>query len=139
MDVIKLMESMSLTGEENNSSDYLSFYKSIGVKINDIPTDIIYADHENRLLIIVSQYQKFGALLSVNKEQIEHLGSSSEPVYTVKPLFGNEDPQQQAAARFIAEKLNIQKPLNIFLCLNNYDPNLVKALVDILLDVQSKL
>lgn len=139
MDVVKLMESMSLTGKSEENSELLSFYKSIGVKINDIPTDIIYADHENKLLIIASQYQKFGALLSVTKEQIINLDHNTEPVYTVKPLFGSEDSDQQAAARFIAEKLNIQKPLSIFLCLNKYEPEIVKALVDVLVDIQRNI
>lgn len=137
MDFIKLMESMSLNGNsEETSQKPLSFYKSVGVKINEIPTDIIYADHDNKLLIIVSQYEKFGALLCVTKEQVVSCESETEPVYMVKPLLGSEDLEQQAAARYIAEKLNIQKPLGIFLCLNKYEPAIVNALVDILLDIQ---
>lgn len=134
MDFVQLMQSLSLGNSAGNSSEQLSFYKAIGVKINEVHTDIIYADHENKLLIIASQYQKFGALLSVTKEQVVNFGS--EPIYVVKPIFGSEDLEQQAAARFIAEKLNINKPLSIFLCLDHYQPEIIRALVDVLLDIK---
>lgn len=137
MDVVALMQSMSLQNLEEDSSQAPSFYKSVGVKINDVHTDIIYADHENKLLIIVTQYQKFGALLSVTKEQVVNFGGSAEPTYVVKPVFGSEKLEQQAAARFIAEKLNISKPLSIFLCLNGYEAEIVRALAEVLLEIQN--
>lgn len=139
MDVVKLMESMSLSEKSEENSELLSFYKAFGVKINDIPTDIIFADHDNKLLIIVSQYQKFGALLSVTKETILNCENNTEPVFTVRPIFGNEDLVQQAAARYIAEKLDIQKPLNIFLCLDKYEQDIIKALANVLVDIQKNI
>lgn len=134
MDHVKLMESMSLS--ENNCKP-TTFYKSICAKIDQVETEIVYADHTNKLFIIVTQYQKLGSLLTVTKEQAENLDSVAEAVYTVKHLFGVENPEQLAVARFIAEKLDIQKELCLFLCLKTYSPDIARAVVDVLIDFKS--
>lgn len=129
MDLVSLMNSLAISEPVEEQSRNISLF---GAEIDGHHTDIVFATFTDRYLIIATQYEKLGALLHVSIEQSENGIEVSSPVYTVSNIFGSENIEQIAAARYIAEKLNIQKPLKIFLCMKNYKAETAKALVETL-------
>lgn len=136
MDLVNLMNSLSVEDnvEDSNSSNLQVF----DANINGVQTHIIYGEFTNKYLIVATQYEKIGSLLKVNIDQPENSINITDPVYSVSVVFGIEDLQQQAAARYIAEKLAITKPLMCFFSLKNYDIDTVKQLAEILCNIPQK-
>lgn len=133
MELLNVMKNLTL--QENDSKPKL--FKSRAADIDDVPTEIIYADYTDKTMLIVSQYQRIGSMLMIQKDQV-HSPLGTDDIYTTKVIFGASGEEQQVAARYIAEAIKITKPLAIFINLKSYDIETVKALKDIILDLKSE-
>jgi len=65
--------------------------------------------------------------VSVSKESI--VRDFSNDVFTTKVIFGKDEPEFHAAARFIAEQLNCDKPLLISVCLKDFEPSCLRTVI----------
>lgn len=133
---MELLEAMkNLTVEHPDSKNLL--FKSIAADIDDVPTEVVLAEYTDKTLIIISQFQKIGSMLTVQKDEVHNpLGTSD--IYTTKVIFGATGEEQQVAARYLAEAIKITKPLNIFINLKSYDIETVKACIDIIQDLKKE-
>lgn len=96
------------------------------IVINGHHTDIAVKVYSNRILLIVTQFKKIGSLVSVTRGPIIHQLTNS--VYSTKVLFGKDDIEVIAAARFIAEQINVDKSLLVSISLKDYDSDTMKAI-----------
>lgn len=135
MDLVNLMKSMSLNENEQIPD---SNFHVFAASILGVHTDFVYGEFVNKYMIIAAQYGKIGGLLKVTVDQAEDGLNITEPVYSVNVVFGADSIEQQAAARYIAQALDIRKPLLLFLCLKNYETDAVRAVVDALLNVPGR-
>ncbi|XP_068630677.1 proteasome assembly chaperone 3-like [Battus philenor] len=135
MDLLNSMKNLTIKHSQNQSET--QFFKSIAADIDDVPTEIVMAEYADKILLIVSQYQKMGSMLMIQKDQV-HSPLGSDDIYTTKVIFGATGLEQQVAARYLAEAINITKPLCIFINLKSYDIETVKACKDIILDFKKE-
>ncbi|CAF4779794.1 unnamed protein product [Pieris macdunnoughi] len=135
MELLDVMKNLTIKNVANESNQ--NFFKSIAADIDDVPTEIVYADYSDKIMLIISQYQKIGSLLMIQKEQV-HSPLGSNDIYTTKVIFGASGEEQQVAARHLAEAIDICKPLCIFINLKSYDIETVKACKDIILDLKKE-
>ena len=128
MDILKSIKTVTVNEEKKQSDSNLRIF---GTKIANIHTDITFAEFTDNHLLLVSQNGKIGNVLKVSKHQRggENFNTAQD-VFEVRSLFGVERVEEQAVARFIAEKLGLQKPLIVLLHLYNYDRATVLALLD---------
>lgn len=135
MELLDVMKNLTIknVGHESNQN----FFKSIAADIDGVPTEIVYADYADKIMLIISQYQKIGSLLMIQKEHV-HSPLGSNDIYTTKVIFGASGEEQQVAARHLAEAINISKPLCIFINLKSYDIETVKACKDIIFDLKKE-
>lgn len=128
MDIVDLMKSLSVNenAQPVDETNFLVF----GADIGGIRTEFVYGEFADKYMIVAAQYGKIGSLLKLTVDQVD---GASEPVYSVKVLFGADNIEQQAAARYILQALNIQKPVLLFLSLKLYEPANVKAITETLI------
>lgn len=128
MDIVNLMKSLSVNenAQPADESNFLVF----GADIGGIHTDFVYGEFADKYMIVAAQHGKIGSFLKLTVDQVE---GASEPVYSIKVLFGSDHIEQQAAARYIVQALNIRKPLLLFLSLKLYEPANVKAVAETLI------
>ncbi|XP_061709496.1 proteasome assembly chaperone 3-like [Cydia pomonella] len=133
MELLDVMKNLTIKHPEKDSQQLL--FKSIAADIDDVPTEVVLAEYTDKTLLILSQYQKIGSMLTVKKDEVHNpLGSSD--IYTTNVIFGATGEEQQVAARYLAEAIKITKPLNIFINLKSYDIETLKACVDIVQDLR---
>ncbi|XP_063379451.1 proteasome assembly chaperone 3-like [Cydia fagiglandana] len=133
MELLDVMKNLTIKHPEKDSQQLL--FKSIAADIDDVPTEVVLAEYTDKTLLILSQYQKIGSMLTVQKDEVHNpLGSSD--IYTTNVIFGATGEEQQVAARYLAEAIKITKPLNIFINLKSYDIETLKACVDIVQDLR---
>ncbi|XP_063532054.1 proteasome assembly chaperone 3-like [Cydia strobilella] len=133
MELLDVMKNLTIKHPEKDSQQLL--FKSIAADIEDVPTEVVLAEYTDKTLLILSQYQKIGSMLTVQKDEVHNpLGSSD--IYTTNVIFGATGEEQQVAARYLAEAIKITKPLNIFINLKTYDIETLKACVDIVQDLR---
>ncbi|XP_046750296.1 proteasome assembly chaperone 3-like [Diprion similis] len=106
--------------------------KSAGVVISGVHTDIVIKNYRNRMFLIITQFEKFGSILTVTKEE-----AAKSAVYTVKTILGKDDDQIHVAVRYIAEQIDTEKPLLISICLKDYGVETVKHIVAAIKKIQS--
>ncbi|CAH4017986.1 unnamed protein product [Pieris brassicae] len=135
MELLDVMKNLTIKNVASESNQ--NFFKSIAADIDEVPTEIVYADYSDKIMLIISQYQKIGSLLMIQKEQV-HSPLGSNDIYTTKVIFGASGEEQQVAARHLAEAIDICKPLCIFINLKSYDIETVKACKDIILDLKKE-
>lgn len=133
MELLDVMKKMTLKQIDSEQK----LFKSIAADIDDVPTEIVLAEYSDKTMLIVSQYQKIGALLMVQKDQV-HSPLGTDDIYTTKVIFGASGEEQQVAARYLAEAIKITNPLCIFINLKSYDIETVKACKDIILDLKQQ-
>lgn len=133
MELLDVMKNLSIKHDESSQK----LMRSTAADINDIPTEIVLAEYADKTLLIISQYQKIGSMLTVERDQI-HNPLGSNDIYTTKVIFGATGEEQQVAARFLAEALKISKTLCIFINLKSYDITTVKACRDLVLDLKKE-
>lgn len=132
MELLDVMKNLTIKHTENESEQKL--FKSIAADIDNVATEIVLAEYNDKILLIVSQYQKIGSMLMIQRDQV-HSPLGTENIFTTKVIFGATGEEQQVAARYLAEAINITKPLCIFISLKSYDIETVKACKDIILDI----
>lgn len=134
MELLDVMKNLSLKHSGGSSEQRL--FKSVSAEIDGVSTDILLTEYSDKTFLILSQYEKIGCLLSIQKDEI-HSPSGSNDIYTTRVIFGATGEEQQVAARFLAEGINVKQPLYLFINLKSYDIETVKACKDIVLDLQS--
>lgn len=97
-------------------------------------TDIALKIYSNRILLIITHYKKFGSLIAVNRGSALHQFNNS--VYYTKVLFGKDDIEVVAAARFIAEQINVDKPLLVSISLKDYNPDTLRTVAAAIKDMR---
>lgn len=107
------------------------YCKTLGALIDGIQTDIVLSEFENTFFIILTQYQKIGSLLSVQREFFQNVEGNQE-VYHIKTLLGEEDEYIHTVARYLTEQLNITKPAIFNVSLKKRDVQTLKAIETIL-------
>lgn len=135
MELINVMENLTIKYTESDSKQKL--FRSVAADIDDVATEVVLAEYTDRTLLIISQFQKIGSMLMIQRDQV-HSPLGVDNIYTTKVIFGATGEEQQVAARYLAEELNITKPLCIFINLKSYDIETVKACKDIILDLKSE-
>lgn len=135
MELLNVMENLTIKHTESDSTQKL--FKSVAADIDDVATEVVLAEYTDKTLLIISQYQKIGSMLMIQRDQV-HSPLGVDNIYTTKVIFGATGEEQQVAARYLAEELNITKPLCIFINLKSYDIETVKACKDIILDLKSE-
>lgn len=133
MELLDIMKNLTIKHLPNDSEQQL--FKSIAADIDDVSTEIVLAEYSDKILLIVSQYQKIGSMLMIQKDQVQSSLSNTD-IYTTKVIFGATGEEQQVAARYLAEAIKISKPLCIFINLKSYDIETIKACKDIILDLK---
>ncbi|KZC09943.1 Proteasome assembly chaperone 3 [Dufourea novaeangliae] len=89
-------------------------------------TDIALKIYSNRILLIITHFKKFGSLVSVTRGPIlQQFGGSYN---SIKVVFGRDDIEVAAAAKFIAEQITPDKPLLVSISLKDYDSDTLKAI-----------
>jgi len=101
--------------------------RACAIVTNGHHTDIVLKSYSNRTLLIVTHFKKFGTLLMINRESSAK-GYNSD-VFTIKTVFGSDNNDVYVAARYIAQQINIEKPLVLSIALKDYDVNTLKAIV----------
>lgn len=129
------MKNLTIKHTENSNEPKL--FRSVAADIDNVPTEIVIADYIDKTMLIISQYQKIGSMMTIQRDQI-HSPLGTDNIYTTKVIFGATGEEQQVAARYLAEALNITKSLCIFLNLKSYDIETVKACKDIILELQGE-
>lgn len=127
------MENLTIKHTESTQK----LFKSVAADIDDVATEVVLAEYTDKTLLIISQFQKIGSMLMIQRDQV-HSPLGVDNIYTTKVIFGATGEEQQVAARYLAEELNITKPLCIFINLKSYDIETVKACKDIVLDLKSE-
>lgn len=135
MELLNVMENLTIKHTKSDSTQKL--FKSVAADIDDVATEVVLAEYIDKTLLIISQYQKIGSMLMIQRDQV-HSPLGVDNIYTTKVIFGATGEEQQVAARYLAEELNITKPLCIFINLKSYDIETVKACKDIVLDLKSE-
>lgn len=133
MELLNVMKNLTLKESDGKAK----LFKSIAADIDNVPTELVLADYADKTMLIVSQYQKIGCMLLIQKDQI-HSPLGTDDIYSTKVIFGATGEEQQVAARYLAEAIQITKPLVIFINLKSYDIETVKACKDIILDMKSE-
>lgn len=133
MDVVELMKSLSVneSAEPLDETNFLSFAADIG----GVRTEFVYGEFADKYMIVAAQYGKIGSLLKVTVDQVN---GTADPVYSINVLFGADNIEQQAAARYIIQILAIKKPVLLFLSLTLYESENVKAVAEALLTAKTK-
>lgn len=133
MELLNVMENLTIKHTESTQK----LFKSVAADIDDVATEVVLAEYTDKTLLIISQFQKIGSMLMIQRDQV-HSPLGVDNIYTTKVIFGATGEEQQVAARYLAEELNITKPLCIFINLKSYDIETVKACKDIVLDLKSE-
>ncbi|XP_065176933.1 proteasome assembly chaperone 3-like [Sycon ciliatum] len=102
--------------------------------LNGIDTDLYVCDYSNKVMIGITQYEKFGTMIlcyrdgaadSTNQDQLE--------TYTVRPLLGEENEGMLVYARSLVESLSktgLAKPLLLSVAMKEYTPQGLVPFVD---------
>ncbi|KAH0540599.1 hypothetical protein KQX54_018460 [Cotesia glomerata] len=98
-----------------------------GISINGNHTDIAVKVYKNRLFIIVTQFQKFGSMVTVTRES--SLDQFNSDTYSTHVIFGKDTEEIHAAVRYIAEAINIDRPLLLSIALKDYELSTLKVIV----------
>ncbi|XP_012170793.1 proteasome assembly chaperone 3 [Bombus terrestris] len=97
-------------------------------------TDIALKIYSNRILLIITHFKKFGSLIAISRGSSFNQYNNS--IYSTKVLFGKDDVELVAAARYIAEQINVDKPLLISISLKDYEPDTLKPIVAAINDMK---
>lgn len=135
MDIVNLMKLVSINEKEESNASNL---KVFGVEIDKHCTDIIFGEFLNQHMLVITQYGKIGSLVKVVRDQIVNESGATDLIFSTKHIFGTENYEQQAAARYIVEKLNITEPVVMFLNLKDYERKTVLTIMDVLRNILNK-
>nr|XP_054764739.1 proteasome assembly chaperone 3-like [Lytechinus pictus] len=108
--------------------------KKGAVLLNGKHVDVAMTTFEDRLLLIVTQYQKLGTLVHVTRDNLPL--DKREETYSTQVLLGNDEPVMHVFARNIGKHvLKIHpKPLLLSLALEDYTPAVMKGIEKVIQD-----
>ncbi|CAD5122849.1 DgyrCDS11251 [Dimorphilus gyrociliatus] len=118
--------------------------KHILVEITNGTVDISWIEFDDRILINITQFGKFGTLIhsckDVNPEASRYSLQTSDPVsFTNKVLFGIEKPEMLMLTRSLTAKLDRNKPLLYSLSLKDFSIETLKIIENSIVDLGSNL
>ncbi|KAF2896082.1 hypothetical protein ILUMI_10098 [Ignelater luminosus] len=116
MELEDLFSSLSL----NDGTDPLNHIE-FQVLTEQLPTDIILEEYTDYYLLVAKQEE--GTTLVATKISLNDNTASHSNI-----ICANHDSLQ--AAQFIAKALNLNKPLWLFLCMKNYEDQLISELTN---------
>ncbi|XP_033118312.1 proteasome assembly chaperone 3-like [Anneissia japonica] len=105
--------------------------KKGAVVISNIHTDIVCTSFTDKLMLIITQYQKLGTVMYVFNEA--EISGMQQPLFNTKVLIGKDEPVTHVYARNIALKLHQlgnTKPLLLTLALKDDTPEMLKAILE---------
>lgn len=108
-----------------------TLFRSVALDIENTHTEVIMSDYADKFMVIISQYPKLGTLFLVRRNFIND-AQGKHAVYSTKVVFGAAGEEEFAAARYIGEIIQIDKPVVLFLNLHSYNAAMVKALKTLL-------
>lgn len=132
MEIFELMEKLAIGSSRAQNK---TLFKSVCAEIDGVPTEVVYHEYTDRILLILTQYEKLGSIVIVEKEEVHQSIETSE-VYNTSVILGSANEEYHLAARYLAEQLDISKDLCLFIALKSYDVETLKALKDIVLDLK---
>ncbi|KAI0207753.1 Proteasome assembly chaperone 3 [Lamellibrachia satsuma] len=100
--------------------------------IDGIHTDVVCTNFSDRLFIVITQYQKFGTLVSVTRDTVVKDGMR-EPTYSTNVLLGRDEPETHVIARNLASEIPVVKPLLFALALKQASPSVLRSLQQLLM------
>lgn len=136
MELLDLMNNLSIEHTEGDKTNRV--FKSITAEIDGESTEIVLAEYTQKSFLILSQLQKLGSMLFIQKDQATNLAGSSD-IFSIKVIFGSSNEEAQVAGRYLAEQINIQRPLYLIMSLKSYDIETIKACKDLILDLKQQI
>uniref|UniRef100_A0A1B6L0I1 Uncharacterized protein n=1 Tax=Graphocephala atropunctata TaxID=36148 RepID=A0A1B6L0I1_9HEMI len=106
-------------------------FKTAGLIIDGINTDIAVSEFVNSYFIVLTQFEKLGAIVSVKKDSFQAV-EGEQTVYSIKTEFGDEEGPGQIVARYLVEQLNISKPVVFSVALRDSSLRTLRALTQAL-------
>lgn len=96
--------------------------------------DVSMTTFEDRLLVIITEYQKMGTLVHVTKDNLPV--DNREETYSTKIVLGKDEPVTHVFARNIAKRVlkSQSKPLLLSLALEEYTPEILKGIEKVIQD-----
>lgn len=108
-----------------------TLFRSVALDIENAHTEVIMADYADKFMVIISQYPKLGTMFLVRRNFVNDL-QGKHAIYSTRVVFGAAGEEQFAAARYIGEIIQIDKPILLFLNLHSYNAPMLKALKTLL-------
>lgn len=136
MELLDLMNNLSIKHTEEDKSQRV--FKSVTANIDGESTEIVIAEYTQKSFLILSQLQKLGSMLFIQKDQAVNLAGSND-IFSIKVIFGSSNEEAQVAGRYLAEQINIQKPLYLIMSLKSYDIETIKACKDLILALKQQI
>lgn len=99
-----------------------------GIVINGNHTDIALTFYKNRIFLIVTQFGKFGSMVTINRGSALNQFDNNH-IYSAQTIFGNDSEEIHASARYIAEAIEIDRPLLLSIALKDYELSTLKQIV----------
>lgn len=94
-------------------------------------TDLVLTRYADRTLVVVTQIRKLGTVLEIRRDAANCPGTSGgRHVYATSVLLGKDQEEIHLFGRMLAESLNIDKPLLVFLGVKHLDVPMSKLIVN---------
>lgn len=100
------------------------------ITVSGYHTDIAITVYSNCIFLIVSHFKKLGSIVKVVRESPLTLDQYNSNIFSTKVLFGKDEEEVHAAARYIAENIQTDRPLLLSICLKDYDIEILKAITN---------
>ncbi|XP_046361631.1 proteasome assembly chaperone 3-like [Haliotis cracherodii] len=111
--------------------------KQVTKVVNDNHTDVLCSRFDDRLLLVVSQLQKFGTMVQISRNIVLDEMQQSTSVYSTKVLLGSDEPLTHVLAKNLIAEVKTTKPIILTMSLKDTTPQTVKALAALVKEVVS--
>ncbi|XP_075217563.1 proteasome assembly chaperone 3-like [Lycorma delicatula] len=111
-------------------------FKTFGVLIDGTKTDIVVGNFSDNLFIAITQYQKIGCILSVQKESFYSL-EDHQDIFEIRTLLGEEEGAEHLAARYLSEQICIPKSAIFAINLKDNSLRTLRAISKVLLQIKN--
>ncbi|KAM9304843.1 proteasome assembly chaperone 3 [Gastrophryne carolinensis] len=105
--------------------------------INGVSTQVVCSAFTDHILVVVTQYGKFGTLVSVAPNVLTT--ELANPTLTTKVLLGCDEPLVHVCAKnlvsFVSQESK-NKPVLLALALKDKSPDIIKTLKDVIRSCQ---
>ncbi|XP_068102861.1 proteasome assembly chaperone 3 [Hyperolius riggenbachi] len=105
--------------------------KQAEVVINGVSTQVVCSGFTDHILVVVTQYGKFGTLVSVTPNMVP--GELGKPTLTTKVLLGSDEPLVHVLAKNVVSFVSQEsknKPVLLAIALKDKGPDCIKMLKD---------